>query len=96
MRRILRVCKKVVSAKKLKVMTECVTDIKVSCSAWHNVKNIGVLREIQLWHKLRCDCATDIKVNSTPMKRWRWIVWNNVWIPNLQYKGEITFNSKNK
>lgn len=31
MRRILRLCKKVISAKKLKVMTECVTDIKVRC-----------------------------------------------------------------
>ena len=31
MGKILRVCKKVVNAKKLKVMTECVTDIKVSC-----------------------------------------------------------------
>ena len=31
MRTILRLCKKVVNAKKLKVMTECGTDIKVSC-----------------------------------------------------------------
>lgn len=31
MSKILRLCKKVVNAKKLKVMTECVTDIKVSC-----------------------------------------------------------------
>ena len=31
MSRILRLCNKVISAKKLKVMTECVTDIKVSC-----------------------------------------------------------------
>ena len=31
MSKILRLCKKVVNAKKLKVMKECVTDIKVSC-----------------------------------------------------------------
>ena len=31
MRKILLLCKKVVNAKELKVMTECVTDIKVSC-----------------------------------------------------------------
>lgn len=38
MRRIIRVCKKVVNAKKLKCMTECVTDIKVSCKYVTDVK----------------------------------------------------------